>query len=41
MDGANFHKNDDVKKRMKELDIEAVFNVGYRFEYNPCERLFG
>ena len=41
LDGASIHKTDPVKKRMKELNIEPVFNVGYRFEYNPCERLFG
>ena len=26
---------------MKELNMEAVQNVGYRFQYNPCERLWG
>ena len=41
LDGASIHKTDPVKTRMKELNIEPVFNVGYRFEYNPCERLFG
>ena len=25
---------------MKSLDIEAVFNVPYHFQYQPCERLF-
>ena len=25
---------------MEELNIEPVFNVAYRFEFNPCERLF-
>ena len=41
LDGASIHKTDPVKTRMKELNIEPVFNVGYRFKYNPCERLFG
>ena len=30
-----------MKTRMKELNMEAVQNVGYRFQYNPCERLWG
>ena len=39
-DGASFHKNDKVKSRMKAHNMEPVHNVGYRFEYNPCERLW-
>ena len=39
-DNATFHKNDLVRKHMKELNIEPVFNVAYRFEFNPCERLW-
>lgn len=31
LDDASFHKNPDVKKRMEELNIEPVYNVGYRF----------
>ena len=38
MDGAVYHKTDNVKTKMKELNIEPIINVGYRFEYNPCER---
>ena len=40
MDGAGFHRNPDVKKLMVELKIEPVYNVGYSFQYNPCERLW-
>jgi hypothetical protein len=40
-DGAGFHRSPEVKTRMKELNMEAVQNVGYRFQYNPCERLWG
>ena len=40
MDNAGFHRNLDVRKHMKELNIEPIFNVAYRFEFNPCERLF-
>ena len=38
MDGAGYHKTENVKNKMKELNIEPIINVGYRFEYNPCER---
>ena len=31
LDGASIHKNPEVKKHMEELNIEPVFNVGYRF----------
>ena len=31
---------DDVDIKMKELDIVPIRNVSYRFEFNPCERLF-
>ena len=40
LDGASFHRNDDVKKHMKKLNIEPVYNVGYRYDFNPCERLW-
>ena len=40
MDNAGFHRNQDVKKRMKEHNIEAVYNIAYRYEFNPCERLW-
>jgi len=40
MDNAGFHKNELVRNHMKKLNIEPVFNVGYRFEFNPCERLW-
>ena len=40
-DNASFHKGeDDVDPKMKELNIIAIPNVKYRFEFNPCERLF-
>ena len=41
LDGASIHKTDPVKSRMKALNIEPVWNVGYSFKYNPCERVFG
>ena len=40
LDGASIHRNPEVKKRMKDLNIQPVENVGYRYEYNPCERLW-
>ena len=40
LDGASIHRGPEVKKRMLELNIEPVFNVGYSFKYNPCERLW-
>ena len=40
MDNARFHKSEEVILHMKELNIEPIFNVAYRFEFNPCERLF-
>jgi hypothetical protein len=41
MDNASFHRNEEVRKHMEELNIKPIFNVAYRFEFNPCERLFG
>ena len=40
LDGASIHKHDQVKSKMKELNIEPVWNVGYRYEYNPVERFW-
>ena len=40
LDGASIHRNLEVKKHMEKLNIEPVLNVAYRFEYNPCERLW-
>ena len=40
MDHASYHKTDDVKAKMVELNIKPVFNVGYSFKYNPCERMW-
>ena len=40
MDNARFHKSEEVAKHMKKLNIEPVYNVAYRFEFNPCERNF-
>ena len=31
---------DDVDIKMEELNIIPIRNVSYRFEFNPCERLF-
>ena len=41
MDNANWHRNPEVKQEMRKLNIEPISNVVYRFEYNPCERLWG
>ena len=30
----------DVDIKMRELNIVPIKNVAYRFEFNPCERLF-
>ena len=40
MDNARFHKSEEIIKHMKNLNIEPVFNVAYRFEFNAIERLF-
>ena len=40
MDNASFHRNPEMKKRMIDHNIEAVMNVAYRYEFNPCERLW-
>ena len=40
LDNATFHKSQEVKDKMKELKIIPVWNVAYKFKYNPCERLF-
>ena len=31
MDNASFHKNEEVVKHMKKLNIEPIYNVAYRF----------
>jgi hypothetical protein len=41
LDNASYHKNEDIIKHMKKLNIEPVFNVAYQFKYNPIERLWG
>jgi hypothetical protein len=40
MDLANYHRTHEVKAKMVELNIKSVFNVGYSFKYNPCERMW-
>ena len=40
MDNASYHRNEDVRLRMKELNIEPVYNVSYRYEFNSIERLW-
>lgn len=40
LDNAPFHRSLELKERMRELNIEPVFNVAYQFKYQPCERLF-
>ena len=37
MDNASYHKHDDVKQAMKELNIEPVMNVSYGYRYNGIE----
>ena len=40
-DNAKIHYGeDDVDIKMEELNIVPIKNVAYRFEFNPCERLF-
>ena len=38
MDNALYHKHEKVVAHMKKLNIQPVFNVSYRFEFNPIER---
>jgi hypothetical protein len=40
MDRAGYHRSPEVKAEMKELNIEPIYNVAYRFQYNPMERLW-
>ena len=40
MDNASYHKNEDVRRRMTENNIEPVNNVSFRFEFNAIERLW-
>jgi len=40
MDNASYHRNEDVRLRMTELNIEPVYNVSYRYEFNSIERLW-
>ena len=40
LDNASYHRNEDVRVHMKKLNIEPVYNVSYRFEFNPIERLW-
>ena len=40
LDGAGHHKG-EMKAEMAKLNIEPVYNVCYRFEWNPLERLWG
>ena len=40
-DNAKIHYGEDeVDIKMEELIIVPIKNVAYRFEFNPCERLF-
>ena len=38
MDNAGYHKNELVVAHMKKLNIVPIYNVSYRFEFNPIER---
>ena len=40
LDGASHHKG-EMKGEMAKLNIEPVYSVAYRFEFNPLERLWG
>ena len=41
MDQAGYHKEREiVQPCMKENELECIFNVAYRFQYNPCERMW-
>ena len=39
-DQAGFHRNLEVRRHSDKLNIEPIWNVAYRFEFNPCERLW-
>ena len=39
-DNAGFHRSLEVRKYSEKLNIEPIFNVAYRFEFNPVERLW-
>ena len=39
-DQAGFHRNLEVRKHSEKLNIEPIWNVAYRFEFNPVERLW-
>jgi len=41
LDNASFHRSKETAAHMKLRNIEPVYNVSYKFIYNPCERLFG
>ena len=41
LDNAGYHRSAEVKDEIKKLHIEPIMNVAYRFQYNPCERLWG
>ena len=40
MDNMSVHKSNDVKEKMISLKIEALYNVPYMPDFNPCECCF-
>ena len=39
LDNAGIHKGEEVRKHMFSLNIQPIYNVAYKFEYMPNERL--
>ncbi len=40
MDNLTVHHSHDVKERLEELSIPAIFNASYSCENNPIEHVF-
>ena len=40
MDNLTVHHSHDVKERLEELSIPAIFNAAYSCENNPIEHVF-
>ena len=40
MDNCSSHKTTNIKLKMRELEIESIFNVYYMPDYNPTESCF-
>ena len=40
MDNASSHKTANIKMKLRELNMEPVYNVPYQPDYNPTESCF-